>query len=78
VILLGLEKEQRCLVEMDLGVRRALEILGEVVPWLLDADRAAADLDAEVGACELRGFSLTAALNAPGWRLRSQLVMNPP
>ncbi len=25
-----------------------------MVPWLVDADRAAADLDAEVRACELR------------------------
>src|SRR4029077_17991205 len=39
---------------MDLGVRRALEVLGEVVPRLVAADRAAADLYAEVGACELR------------------------
>src|SRR5216683_4082269 len=39
---------------MDLDVRRTLEVFGEVVPWLVDADRAAADLDAEVGACELR------------------------
>src|SRR4029077_11297819 len=38
---------------MDFGVRRALEVLGEMVPRLVDADRAAADLDAKVGACEL-------------------------
>src|SRR6266849_4555194 len=35
---------------MDLGVGRAVEELGEVIPWVIDADSASADLDATVGA----------------------------